>query len=66
MPDQTRDLEVILGQAFHSLSGQPLSSKGAIRVERFAHGGMSSGMVSPEFWRDEAVPLLLERYAGAA
>ena len=32
-----------------------------IFVEDFAHGGMSSGMVSIEFWKEKGLPLLLER-----
>jgi hypothetical protein len=29
--------------------------------EQFAHGGMSSGMISLETWRDQLIPLLAER-----
>ncbi|MCG7344812.1 hypothetical protein MHZ92_11760 [Sporosarcina sp. ACRSL] len=32
-----------------------------IFVERYAHGGMSSGHISVEFWQREALPLLLNR-----
>jgi molybdenum cofactor cytidylyltransferase len=39
-----------------------LSHPDSFYVERYGHGGMSSGLVSPEFWRDTAVPLLLARH----
>lgn len=32
-----------------------------IHREEFAHGGMSSGMVDPSFWREQAIPLLVDR-----
>lgn len=51
-----------LNQAFFDLTGQPLSSLEVVCVERFAHGGMSSGKVSPEFWRNTAIPQLAERF----
>jgi hypothetical protein len=35
------------------------------RIERYAHGGMSSGMISVEFWRKEILPLLKTRYTEA-
>lgn len=31
-------------------------------VSMFAHGGMSSGMVSLSWWREAGIPLLLRRY----
>jgi hypothetical protein len=34
----------------------------SVFVERYAHGGMSSGQVSMEFWRRSALPLLCARY----
>lgn len=52
-----------LHQAFLEIVGQPLtSSDDVIFVERFAHGGMSSGTVAPQFWRDTILPQLIERF----
>lgn len=66
MPADAQQLQSILEQAFHSLSGQPLATEeDCFFVDRYAAGGMSSGMVSPEFWRDTALPLLRERFAAA-
>ena len=57
----------VLIEAFAELTGHPATSpEEMLYVERYfsPHGGMSSGMVSPGFWRETAVPLLLAR-AGA-
>lgn len=59
------ELEVQIEEAFLDLSGRPMSGSECFFVEKYAHGGMSSGMVSPEFWRDRVVPLLKERYRAA-
>lgn len=52
----------LIERSFLQLTGHPFSSVEPFFVERLAHGGMSSGHVSPEFWRLEALPLLLRRY----
>ncbi|MFE1829095.1 hypothetical protein [Streptomyces yangpuensis] len=38
--------------------GHPMSS---VYREQYAHGGMSSGMVCLDTWRDRLMPLLAER-----
>jgi hypothetical protein len=53
-----RDLE----SAFLLLSGRDISTTENFHVEQFAHGGMSSGGICPEFWRERALPLLRERF----
>lgn len=63
LPDQAEQLEQLLAQAFETLTGQPIAAEKFIAVERFPRSGMSGGMVSPEFWRETAVPLLLKRFA---
>ena len=70
--NQPRDMEsirlvgigkVTLEAAFEMLTGIPISSEQEfIFIERLAHGGMSSGGVSLRFWRETAIPLLIERY----
>ncbi|WP_420645801.1 hypothetical protein [Candidatus Leptofilum sp.] len=62
LPVTPTHLELLLTQAFEALTGQPITDETHFFVERFAHGGMSSGLVSPSFWRETAVPLLLNRY----
>lgn len=34
---------------------------GSVFIEKYAHGGMSSGCISLEFWHSKAIPLLIER-----
>jgi len=63
LPPSIADLEKQIEQAFFMLSGQPLSSPKHFYVEKFAHGGMSSGGISPEFWNERALPLLKARFA---
>jgi hypothetical protein len=63
LPATPSELEDQLAHAFLLLSGHPLSSPESFRVERFAHGGISSGLVSPGFWRKRATAIIKERYA---
>lgn len=52
-------LEVLIQQ----LAGCDLDSDESVHVPRYDTGGMSSGHVSPEFWREIAIPLLCERFS---
>jgi hypothetical protein len=52
-------------QAYQQLTGTPLTNRDPTFVERHGHGGMSSGYVSPQFWAEEAIPMLLARYRDA-
>lgn len=61
-PETEQGLRALLEQAYEQLTGAPLSSPDPIYIERYSHGGMSSGTVSPQFWRATALPLLLARY----
>jgi hypothetical protein len=56
-------VRAIIEGVFAELTGHALSHLAPIFIERYSHGGMSSGHVCPEFWRDEAFPLLLARHA---
>ena len=61
LPATASDLEQQLKQAFLLLTGQPMASPEPFRIERFAHGGISSGRISPAFWRGQALSLLEKR-----
>lgn len=50
-----------LAAAFAHLTGRPLETAGSIRVERFPRSGMSGGQVSPSWWRETGLPLLVSR-----
>jgi hypothetical protein len=63
IPSDSSELKQQIEHAFLLLTGHPLSSSNYFFVEKYAHGGMSSGVISPAFWREKAVPLLVNRYA---
>jgi hypothetical protein len=65
LPSTSAGLSQLIGSAFESSTGHAMDERGYFVIERFAHGGMSSGGISTEFWRDTAMPLLLERYRKA-
>jgi endonuclease/exonuclease/phosphatase family metal-dependent hydrolase len=46
---------------FSALTGCPMDVDDPIPVARYKQGGMSGGLVSPDFWRNVAQPLLLQR-----
>ena len=62
-PATEDELVAIIEAAFEELTAHPVSHPGSIHLEKYSHGGMSSGMVMPEWWRTTAIPLLRERYA---
>lgn len=63
LPATKADFDRLIEAAFFELSGKPLSTQDDFLVEEYAHGGMSSGYICPEFWRKKAIPLLRKRYA---
>ena len=65
LPATAAELRGLLEKAYEALTGHPLSDEQPFCVERFKHGGMSSGFVSPRFWVETAVPLLLGRWETA-
>lgn len=62
-PETAEELVAIVEATFEQLTGHSISHRDYIYLEKYSHGGMSSGMVSPGFWRDTAIPLLKQRYA---
>lgn len=64
-PETEEALVALLAQAYEQLTGAPLASPSPVYVERFSHGGMSSGYVSPQFWAETAIPMLAAKYREA-
>jgi molybdenum cofactor cytidylyltransferase len=60
-PATADGLASVIEEAFEELTGFPISHADYIYVEKYSHGGMSSGYVDPKFWRETAVPLLQSR-----
>lgn len=65
LPSSVPDFEGMLERAFKSAVGADVRTLDKIKIERFAHGGMSSGGISGDYWRERAMPLLLARYITA-
>lgn len=66
IPASADEVVDLLHAAFGELVGLDLVSDPApsVFLERYAHGGMSSGMISLDTWRQRLMPMLAER-AGA-
>jgi len=47
--------------AFWAFTGKPLDSNDYIRIDKYCHGGMSSGIVDPQLWIKTILPMLLKR-----
>jgi hypothetical protein len=63
VPATEGELTDLLHEAFRELVGTDLASDPAEAVhrEQYAHGGMSSGMISLDTWRTRLLPMLTER-----
>ena len=63
-PEDRAALTTLLADRLRRLGGVDVRATGdaPVRVPRFPTSGMSGGLVAPAFWRDVAVPLLLERW----
>ena len=63
VPASAGELAGLLYAAFRELAGIDLASDPATSVyrEQCALGGMSSGMISLDTWRQRLMPLLVER-----
>jgi hypothetical protein len=65
LPATGAQLDTLLEDTFERLVGAPLDpTASSVFVERYHHGGMSSGRISFAFWRETGFPLLRSRHAG--
>lgn len=65
LPSGEMPFNALLEATFERLVGSPLDeTASSVFVERYSHGGMSSGQVSIGFWRETGFPLLRSRHAG--
>jgi len=65
LPKTAVSFQILIKDAFTTLIGHPFPTEAnlaPIPIKRFDHGGMSSGLISPDFWRDNAIPELTKRY----
>lgn len=61
-PSSPEGLKELLVTEIGALLGRPLDRDSIIHVERFAHGGMSSGQISGEWWLEIGIPVLVDRF----
>jgi hypothetical protein len=62
LPANAAELVKAIEKGFLELSDQLISHADNFHVMECSHGGMSSGIICPEFWRMNALPLLHSRY----
>ncbi|WP_278401760.1 hypothetical protein [Stutzerimonas kunmingensis] len=63
LPATTEALAGIVQGAYAAITGTKLVARQDTWVPHLAHGGMSSGMMSGEFWCRRAIPMLQQRLA---
>jgi hypothetical protein len=63
LPRSADELTRLLHAAFRELTGIDIAADSASMAyqQQYAHGGMSSGMISLDTWRETLFPLLAER-----
>jgi hypothetical protein len=62
MPELMEDLISIIETAFLKITGHPINLENSFYVEKYSHGGMSSGHIEPKFWKNTIIPLFIDRY----
>ena len=62
MPNSSEELKVLIENTYKDLTGHSVCYEKHFVVERFKHGGMSSGGISPEFWVSRGIPMLVRRH----
>lgn len=62
LPSSAAKVRSGLEKAFLNLTGRPISTDEYFYVEKYAHGGMSSGGIAPDFWRTSGIPILIENF----
>lgn len=62
MPQTAEELKRLIEETYEAATGYPISYERSFLVDRFKHGGMSSGRIDPDFWVSRGIPLLVERH----
>ncbi|WP_428242722.1 hypothetical protein [Gynuella sp.] len=61
LPESEDELKNLLENEIERSLEKPISYDGSIVIERFKHGGMSSGGISLKYWKETGIPLLIRR-----
>ncbi len=62
MPKTKSRLLELIQNEYLTVTEKSITQLEPFWIERFSHGGISSGGICPEFWNDKAIPLLLARH----
>lgn len=62
LPETESEFEKRLRQSIEALLGHSLDFSENVSIEKFDKGGLSGGAISLIFWREQAIPLLCNRY----
>lgn len=64
VPESVTDFEKILMAAFNTLisDGVAFGSEKRLHIDRYPRKGMSGGFISIEWWQEEGLPLLKNRF----
>lgn len=57
LPCDEKEFVTLFEKEFKRVAKKDFHGKDNIYVEQFAHGGMSSGQISMEFWKSVAFPV---------
>ena len=64
-PSTEEEFSALIAQIFQQLTGTSLAQREPVFIQKYSHGGMSSGYISPTFWAEQVIPFLLRRYREA-
>jgi hypothetical protein len=62
VPDTEEQFSALIARIFQQLTRTSLAEHEPVFIEKYSHGGMSSGYISPQFWAEQMLPFLLRRY----
>jgi len=60
IPYSEEDFRKEIYSMFEKYTGFKIDCKDYIDIPQYSHGGMSSGMISQDFWLNKALPLLIK------
>lgn len=63
IPETQEEFVAQVTATIKELTGSGLRSDTPVFVERYDAGGMSSGYISPQWWRTKGIPLLTQQFA---
>lgn len=64
IPEDKLSFETIIADAFEKITVKPIDTAEPFYLKRFSHGGQSSGMIAPNYWRTKAIPFLWSQVTG--